>query len=379
MDAAQSHGEQWTDLPLQRNYLFVFMIVGLITLLPLIILTVVVTLRTGIPKICRFICLCATLALGAGVGAMVFIHFAMGTRDFNLARGDQIMVGQPNDGYLVGITQLHAVLCNRLTVQSNRPGVMVWAISVSVNRGPGQNYSLTMQNWSLPTHARIRLNKGDQIRIRNFTNPIRAVLLKGEVAWTEWNKVDTQQLGYEKCCAWKDLEPESPKNDRVEADADDIYTVILRYDNRESSAHLRREVMVNNFTGSIDLQRVRWAPTPCDPIICDGSNMYCEADSTPKRYIVDYTVHTMTAPPYTNVNVRLICNLRHWALGLIFSIVPIIVIILTLVVWRSRRNSNQLTFLDTMGERTVPTTHTIGHNNYEPYDRQNPAFELDIV
>ncbi|KER27090.1 hypothetical protein T265_05788 [Opisthorchis viverrini] len=379
MEATQDQTERLETLPTYQNHLFVFMIVGLITLLPLTILTAVMTIRTGIPKLCRFICLCATMALAAGVTAMLLLYFALGPNDLQLARGDQIMIGEPGDGYLIGANQLRSLACNRLTIQTTGLGVIAWAVSVSLNLGQMQNYSLTLHNWTLPAHVRLRLKRGDRMGIRNYTAPIRAVILQGESAWNKWIISETHKFGYEKCCAWKELDTYSKDYGTVEANEDEIYTVIIRQ--ADSSYKIPGpQVMSESYTGAIDLQRVRWAPTPCDPTICDGTSRICETDNTPKRYVIDYAVETMTAPPYDSVHVRVLCHPRHWALGLIFSVIPILVATLTLIVWRTRRNAKQLKFLDTVLERTIPATHTHGQQQHVDYqDRNNPAFELDIV
>ncbi|KAA0195080.1 hypothetical protein FBUS_11253 [Fasciolopsis buskii] len=364
-----------------NNYLFVFMIVGLITLFPLAILTAVITLKANMPRICRFICLCATLTLGSAVAAMLLLYFALGPQDIHLAKGDQLLHGHFGDGYLMGAHRVRSWACESLTIYANRLGVMMWAISVSPNLGPMENYSVTMQNWSVPAQVRFRLNRGDAFEVRNQTGPVLVVILKGMKAYEKWDKSGVYQPGFEKCCAWNIFEPDNSELQVQTADADDIYTVIIRKQGYPENPRALGSPNETLFTGAVNFHRVRWTPTPCDPIVCDGTLRACRTGRTPERYIIEYALQPMSAPPYDMVHIRILCHPRHWALGLLFSLVPLLIASIALAVWRYRlKQVNQMQYLGNRVDRTQSTFQDNPVNKHnEEYHCQNPAFELDLV
>ncbi|THD21667.1 hypothetical protein D915_007457 [Fasciola hepatica] len=365
-----------------NNYLFVFMIVGLITLFPLAILTAVITFKVNMPRICRFICLCTTLTLGSAVAAMLLLYFALGPRELHLARGDQLLEGHFTDGYVMSVHRVRSWACESLTIYANRLGVTMWAISVSPNLGPMENYSVTMQNWSMPAQVRFRLSRGDKFGVRNQTGPVTVVALKGIRAYEEWDKSGVYQPGYEKCCAWNVFEPNSSDLKIQTADVDAIYTLIIREKRYLKDPRAVDQLNESLFTGAVDFHRVRWTPTPCDPIVCDGSLRACNTGKTAERYIIEYSLQPMSAPPYDVVHVRILCHPRHWALGLLFSLVPLLIASITLAVWRYRlKRAKQLHCLDHTLDR-IPQPNfenNQGNKHNETYHAQNPAFELDLV
>ncbi|CAH8852985.1 unnamed protein product [Trichobilharzia szidati] len=383
---------------LYKNYIFVFMIVGLITLIPLIIISIIVLLKGKMSKLCRLLLLCTCLTLGSIVSGLAFIHYTLGPIDLILAKGDQVLMGEPTNTFFMNLHELRSFTCSHLEIQSSKLRVRVWATPISPHYGAQQNYSLVLRNWSLPTMASLRLQAGDSMHVHNFSQPTQIILLKGEDSLNRWIQSGAYRKGYEKCCSWHTLQTNSDGRQYASIEHNDIYTMILRpqystpptsYDNKQ-----KLQVKSSPVTGYIDLSRTRWSPNPCDPIICDGgTTTLCKITSSPKSYIIDYAVETLTAPEYDYASVRIICYPRHWILGLMFSLPSIFIISLILIIHQCiKKQRRQLKFSDTsihrgpftdLNIKQIEGKYTTASNeNHQPHHshpHHNAAFEFDLV
>ncbi|CAH8524763.1 unnamed protein product [Schistosoma turkestanicum] len=379
--------EQNLKEPLYKNYIFVFMIVGLITMIPLIIINIAVMMKKRLSRICRLLLLCVCLSLGSCVGALAFTHYALGPIDVTLTKGDQILIGESTNGFLMNIHELRSWTCNHLEIKSNKLKIRIWATPISPHYGPAQNYSLVIRNWTLPTFTHLRLNHGDSIYVHNFSQPTQIIILKGEESMQRWINTGSYKKGYEKCCSWYILQTNLEHRQHITIEHNDIYTFIVRTftmsTNTTTSSYFNEQSIIES--GYIDLFRTRWAPNPCDPIICDGTTTtQCKITSSPKSYIIDYTVETMTAPNFDYANVQIICYPRHWLLGIMFSL-PIIVIISLLLIIHAciKKRKKQFTFSDTNIQQTSPFTNfnvkQINGKYTTSNENHNPAFEFDLV
>ncbi|VDP81300.1 unnamed protein product [Schistosoma mattheei] len=284
--------EQSVKEPLYKNYIFVFMIVGLVTIIPLIIINIAVMMKRRLSRICRILLLCICLSLGSCVSALAFTHYALGPIDITLTKGDQILIGEPTNGFLMNIHELRSLTCNHLEIQSNKLKIRVWTTPISPHYGPLQNYSLVIRNWSFPAFTHLRLNNGDSIYAHNFSHPTQIIILKGEESMQRWIKTGSYKRGYEKCCAWYILQTDVENRQQITVEQNDMYTLIMRTSASivNYSYHLNEPSTVGS--GYIDLVRTRWAPNPCDPVICDGTTTtLCKITSSPKSYVVDYTMY----------------------------------------------------------------------------------------
>ncbi|VDQ05417.1 unnamed protein product [Trichobilharzia regenti] len=381
---------------LYKNYIFVFMIVGLITLIPLIIISIIVLLKGRMSKLCRLLLLCTCLTLGSIVSGLAFIHYTLGPIDLVLAKGDQVLIGEPTNTFFMNRHELRSFTCSHLEIQSSKLRTRVWATPISPHYGAQQNYSLVLRNWSLPTMASLRLHAGDYMHVHNFSQPTQIILLKGEDSLNRWIQSGAYKKGYEKCCSWYTLQTNLEGRQYALIENNDVYTMIIRpsYSTPTTSHDNKQKLQVQSsvITGYIDLSRTRWSPNPCDPIICDGSTTtLCKIPSSPKSYIIDYAVETLTAPDYDYTSVRIICYPRHWILGLMFSSPSIFIISLILIIRLCiKKQQRQLKFSDTSIHRTPFTdlnikqiegkyTASSNENYHQPPHHHNAAFEFDLV
>lgn len=376
--------EQSVKEPLYKNYIFVFMIVGLVTIIPLIIINIAVMMKRRLSRICRILLLCICLSLGSCVSALAFTHYALGPIDITLTKGDQILIGEPTNGFLMNIHELRSLTCNHLEIQSNKLKIRVWTTPISPHYGPLQNYSLVIRNWSFPAFTHLRLNNGDSIYTHNFSHPTQIIILKGEESMQRWIKTGSYKRGYEKCCAWYILQTDVENRQQITVEQNDMYTLIMRTSASivNYSYHLNEPSTVGS--GYIDLVRTRWAPNPCDPVICDGTTTtLCKITSSPKSYVIDYTVETMTAPNLDYANVHIICYPRHWILGIMFSLPTILIVSLILIIHACiKKQKKQFKFSDTSIQQTPFTDLNIKQMKGKyttSNENQNHAFEFDLV
>ncbi|KAK4470869.1 hypothetical protein MN116_006383 [Schistosoma mekongi] len=375
--------------PFYKNYVFVFMIVGLITMIPLIIINIAVVMKSRLSKVCRLLLLCICLSLGSCVSALAYTYYILGPIEMTLTKGDQVLIGEPTNGFLMNTHELRSFTCNHLAIQSNRLGIRVWATSIAPHYGPMQNYSLVIRNWSMPTFTHLRLNNGDFIYAHNFSHSAQIIILKGEESLQRWIKTGAYKRGYEKCCSWHILYTDLVQRQQIAIEQNDVYTFIVRATNSpitNSSYPLNDYYQSILDSGYIDLFRTRWAPNPCDPVICDGTTTtLCKITSSPKSYIIDYTVETMTAPNFDYASIRIICYPRHWLLGILFSLPTILILSFLLIISACiKRRKKQFKFSDTSMQHTPFTDLNVKQikGKYNPTfngENNNPAFECDLV
>lgn len=362
-----------------RHRAFMFTVIGLIILLPATLLLAIITIKVKMPASCRFFCLFATLAMLSGVTALLVLHFALGPRAVWLTRGDQLLVGMTgwDDVDAGGVrSKLHTVACSSLTFHSTKLGVLVWIVTAAPNWGPRQNYSLILTSWEIPVVTRLRLAGGDLFRVQNSSGPASLAILRGERSWTEWENAGLYRLSFEKCCAWMRATPMDLNSSTVTPDRDDRYTVIVR-DMLDNEPTNTSPTVLNRFNGSIDLVRKRWSPTPCDPVLCDGTRKLCRTDTTPKAYIIDYAASHETAPIYDEAMVEITCNVRHWALILLFSTVPGLGAILAVIVWRRKVKQAPITMISAYDQQPPVDPRAVREEHKN--GQQNVAFEMDLV
>lgn len=133
----------------------VFSITSGLALFGLTVFIVIATHRRQLPQSVRIFLYTFCVGGTAGLIAYLLCHFALTTKAYQLAQGDQLELSQYKRGHVY--TRLHTHFCQALQLTSDKPGIRVWTASLSLNRGEAKTYALN-----------VHVSKRNTFRMRNM-------------------------------------------------------------------------------------------------------------------------------------------------------------------------------------------------------------------
>lgn len=298
---------------LRDELLLVLFIIFILILCPIAFMTLFVILR-GFAKKLKFFLIMLSIVFTSVVSAMGVIRFVLLPIRLEIMNGNKVLLWDT----------FPSTFCAATEIASNDTGLLVWG-SRNVPSSHISTVKLRSQLHLRPTAFVVwplHLIAGTFVSVTNIApqaHKMKVVVFEGSKALKKWKKASQKdRVPIEECCSVTFATGQALK---VTARQDDIYNIVIQSPQRTDTDDALPFDLQLNMTGLV------YKRGDCDPIYCKTYLTSCEIPPPLEpRLILENVVLANRHPKVRSVKVQVTCKVRRWAFGLLFAILPLILV-----------------------------------------------------
>lgn len=124
----------------------VFVISGGLAILSLTLVTLIITVKQRLSRLCRLLLIAFCVLAISGYSVFLLVYLGLSGRLLVLSKGDQLLFTsqhiQPDSAIDM---RLYRSFCSSLDIVADKPGIVLWTASIAPNRVFGVKYTFAIE------------------------------------------------------------------------------------------------------------------------------------------------------------------------------------------------------------------------------------------